>query len=90
IDSYQYLKCISLSFRGIPLFQQINIFLLRETPFFRINDEIFYSWSSCYSKVITPFLFFNLNKNKAMLDIEKREVKNIIEKICLYLTNRDI
>ena len=25
-----------------------------------------------------------------MLDIEKREVKNIIEKICLYLTNRDI
>lgn len=90
IDSYQYLKCMSLSFRCIPLFQQINLFLLRETPFFNTNNEGVYSWISYYSKVRTPFLFFNLNKNKAMLDVEKNESKNIIEKILLYLTNRNI
>lgn len=89
IESYQYLKCVTLSFRGISLFQQIYLFLLREPPFFGTN-ETFYSWISCYSKVKTPFLFFNLNKNKAILDVEKRKSKNIIEKICLYLTNEDI
>lgn len=90
IDSYQYLKCMSLSFRGIPLFQQINLFLLRETPFFSTNNEAFYSWISCYSKVKTPSLFFNLNKNKAILDVKQNESKNIIEKICLYLTDIEI
>lgn len=90
IDSYQHLKCISLSFRGIPLFQQINLFLLRETPFFSTNSETFHSWISCYSKAKTPFLFFNLNKNKAILDIKKNENKNPIEKICIYLTDINI